>query len=110
MRGKAWKLDHDPTARPLGCNGRWGNSGRSAHTKRQEPPCAACLASSAHYAREHRRGAIKPRTLEPCGTHAAAERHRIKGEPIDMACRLADANKSQDYRDRQRPAEILMQS
>jgi hypothetical protein len=98
--GKAWNLDHNPAVRPLGCNGRYGNSGKSAHKNRGEPNCARCKASAAHYARERRRGGIKPRKLEPCGTHAAAERHRAKGEPIDRACRLADAAKSQDYRDR----------
>jgi hypothetical protein len=110
VRGKAWKLDHNPEVRPLGCNGRYGNSGRGVHKNAGTPVCARCKKSAAHYARERRRGGIKPRTLEPCGTHAAAERHRRLGEPIDMACKLADANKSQDYRDRQKDAQILMES
>jgi hypothetical protein len=30
-----------------------------------------------------------PRTLKPCGTQAAYNRHRRRGEPIDDACRQA---------------------
>jgi hypothetical protein len=97
-----WDTTHNPFVRPLGCNRRYGNSGRNGHKNRGEPICDKCLTSAAHYAREWRRKAIKPRTLEPCGTHAAAERHRRNNEPIDMACRLADAAKSQEYRDNQK--------
>lgn len=28
--------------------------------------------------------------LMPCGTRAAYERHRVRGEPIDEACRMAN--------------------
>lgn len=28
--------------------------------------------------------------LEPCGTHAAYQRHHRAGEPIDLACRRAE--------------------
>lgn len=100
MRGKAWNLDHDPEARPLGCNGRYGNSGGAWHRRRGQPICAKCKASAAHYARERRRGGIRPRGLEPCGTLAAAERHRFNKEPLCFKCRLADAAATQAYRDR----------
>ena len=39
--------------------------------------------------RDRRRGG-PPRTVEPCGTRAAAKRHRRNDEPIDDACRDAE--------------------
>lgn len=34
----------------------------------------------------------RPRNLpSPCGTPSAYTRHRMKGEPMDEACRLANA-------------------
>jgi hypothetical protein len=100
--GKAWKLDHDPETRPLGCNGRYGNSGGTAHRKRGETACDQCKASAAHYRRERTRGGIKPRKLKPCGTWAAAARHRHHNEPLDFACYLAEAAKEQARRDRKK--------
>lgn len=35
-----------------------------------------------------------PRTLQPCGTHAAYQRHKRHGEPIDDACREAARTQS----------------
>jgi len=97
--GRSWDLSHDPFDRPLGCNGKWGNSGSEAHKRRGEEPCEKCLASSAHYAREYRRGGIQKRKLAPCGTTAAAERHRTHREPLDFACRLVMAAKEQKRRE-----------
>jgi hypothetical protein len=88
---KNWKRDHDPFARPLGCNGRYGESGRHAHKKAGTVPCDDCRASSNHYARELRRGQPNPTPLHPCGTPAAARRHRYRGEPVDLACADAEA-------------------
>ncbi|MBP5930156.1 WhiB family transcriptional regulator [Streptomyces sp. LBUM 1479] len=34
----------------------------------------------------------------PCGTRSAYERHRRKGEPIDQACRDAQALSNREYR------------
>ena len=86
-----WRLDHDPDQRPLGCNGRYGNSGRKQHARRGEPPCQACRESVNHYDRERRRGQPNPRTLKPCGTNAAAKRHLRRKEPVCFKCRVAEA-------------------
>lgn len=87
-----WDLSHDPEARPLGCNGKYGASGRLRHTRRKEKVCKACSRSLNHYQRELRRGQNIPRkALDPCGTRGAARRHREKNEPIDLPCRLAEA-------------------
>jgi hypothetical protein len=45
-----------------------------------------------------------PKQLQPCGTAAAAERHKRRGEPIDEACRLAYNAARREY-DRQRAAD-----
>ena len=88
---KPWLLTHDPMARPLGCNGRYGPSGRVAHMRRAEEVCLLCRESLKHYRREAKRGNPGTgRRLKPCGTNAAAKRHRKKGEPIDFACRVAE--------------------
>jgi hypothetical protein len=87
-----WNLDHDPEARPLGCNGKYGQSGLERHYRHKTEPCEACRESSRHYQRELRRGQRYPRILWPCGTWQAAERHRTKGEPVDWPC-------AQAYRD-----------
>lgn len=50
--------------------------------------------SGAEIARDYRnrqRGK-PPRELQPCGTVAAATRHRRNGEPLDDACRAALAD------------------
>lgn len=39
---------------------------------------------------------------EPCGTHAAANRHRKRGEPVCEACRIADAAYTRQLRARRR--------
>lgn len=98
---KSWRLDHDPSARPLGCNGKYGVSGVQRHRKAGTEHCTPCRESAAHYRREARRGGIKPRKPQPCGTPAAAHRHRAKGEPVDFACHVAEAN----YRTKLRRAE-----
>ena len=104
-----WDKNHDPEERPLGCNGRYGNSGGSWHRRQTRAKarkvCARCKKSAAHYARERRRGGIKPRELQPCGTWAAAVRHRYKGEELDFACRLAEAKQAQEKRDRKRKGD-----
>jgi hypothetical protein len=82
---------HVPEIRPLGCNGKYGDSGSRRHQRAGEPSCEKCTASSNHYRREVRRGRPRPRTLRPCGTRAAASRHRYNNEPLDFACRLAEA-------------------
>ena len=95
---KNWKADHDPEARPLGCNGKYGPSGRKRHFRRGEPNCEKCRASEAHYAREMRRGQNLPRYINPCGTAAAAKRHRDKGERLCIPCATAEAKYHADLR------------
>ena len=86
------KPDHDPYARPQGCNGKYGRSGARAHRYRGEQACPPCLTSENHYQREYRSGGIrKGRTLKPCGTQAAAKRHRNKGERLCFTCRVSEA-------------------
>ena len=94
-----WKLDHNPDARPLGCNGRYGGSGRKKHFRNGTPTCQACRESNAHYQREHRRGQPTPRPKpQPCGTMAAAHRHRQRGEKPCLPCYTAEAKYHADLR------------
>lgn len=92
MRGKAWRLDHDPTTRPLGCNGRYGTSGATIHRNHSQTACDQCKASAAHYNRERRRGGLTPHKPQPCGTRAAAARHRANQETLCFPCKVAEAN------------------
>jgi hypothetical protein len=98
--GPAWRRDHNPAARPLACNGRYGKSGAERHRREGTTPCRRCKASAAHWAREKRRGGLRPRKLAPCGTPAAANRHRRLGEPVDFACLVAEANYRTELRQR----------
>lgn len=82
---------HDPEARPIGCNGKYGPSGYKTHRRRGEPSCKKCSASKNHYQREYMRGQTYPHRLRPCGSKAAAVRHRKRGEDLDFACRVAEA-------------------
>lgn len=92
-----WHLDHDPDARPLGCNGKYGQSGLQRHYRRGEKVCDDCRVSNNHYAREKHRGQLLPRRLKPCGTAAAARRHRKRGEPVCYACRVGESNERTAY-------------
>lgn len=88
------RVDHDPEARPIGCNGRYGSSGAEKHLYHGEPVCDDCGESRRHYQRERRRGQKYPRYLYPCGTRQAAQRHRRAGmtsKDMDLPCRLAEA-------------------
>lgn len=93
-----WDYSHNPNVRPLGCNGRYGNSGRRRHQRRGEMPCRKCTDSANHYKRETRRGQPMPRRLKPCGTPAAASRHRFHSEPLDFACMVAEARHRTELR------------
>jgi hypothetical protein len=88
--------------RPLGCNGKYGHSGALRHTRKGQKPCRKCKASRNHYNREYKRKGLlaSPRKweLQPCGTPAAAQRHRKRGEPIDFACKVAAAKYKRDRR------------
>lgn len=86
-----WDLTHNPDKRPLGCNGKPGVSGRDAHKARGEPPCEKCKAAVNHTKRERNRGQTYPKRLKPCGTDAAAARHRKRKEPLDVPCQIAEA-------------------
>lgn len=57
---KTWDRAHNPEARPLGCNGKYGSSGRGRHKYYGTPVCDACKASDNHYCRELRRGQTYP--------------------------------------------------
>lgn len=75
------------------------------HKRYREPIDEACAEGHAEWldqSRERRRknrnlskarirarNGYVPKELLPCGTRAAAERHKRRGEPIDEACRLA---------------------
>lgn len=87
-----WKLTHDPTVRPKGCSGKYGDSGRNLHRRRNEPVCGSCSESSNHAKRERRRGQPNPHRIRPCGSMAAATRHRNNNEELDFACKVAEAN------------------
>lgn len=98
--GPSWRMDHNPFARPIGCNGKYGVSGVQRHRKAGTEQCKRCRESAAHYRREMRRGGITPRKPQPCGTPAAAHRHRANGEPVDFACHVAEANYRAELRNR----------
>ena len=98
--GPSWRLDHDPFDRPIGCNGTYGKYGTERHRREGTPTCDKCKASAAHWARENRRGGIRPKKPHPCGTPAAANRHRRRGEPVDFACLVAEANYRAELRQR----------
>jgi hypothetical protein len=88
----AWDWSHDPEKRPLGCNGRYGNTGAARHYRKGTKACKKCLRSTAHYQRERRRGQLLGgRKLQPCGTNAAAMRHKRAGEELCYPCKLARA-------------------
>jgi hypothetical protein len=104
---KNWKRDHDPEAQPLGCNGKYGGSGRKMHQRAGTPTCHKCRASNSHYQREFRRGQPAPRPRpKPCGTMAAAHRHREAGEKPCLDCYAAEAKYHADLRERQRLARL----
>jgi hypothetical protein len=89
--------------RPLGCNGRYGPSGRVAHQRAGEEVCPLCRESHKHYRREGKRGNPgTKRRLQPCGTNAAAKRHRAKGEQLCFRCRVAEANYNDFLKDRKK--------
>ncbi|AYN55870.1 hypothetical protein PP635_gp62 [Arthrobacter phage Auxilium] len=103
---KNWKLDHDPDARPLGCNGKYGTSGSKLHRRRGETPCSKCKASEAHYACELRRGQGLPRYVQPCGTPAGAKRHRDRGEKVCFKCAVARAAYEVENRARHKEEQL----
>jgi len=86
-----WKRDHNPEARPEGCNGKYGTSGAAKHRYYGEAVCELCKESARHYQREGRRGQKYPRFIHPCGTWQAAKRHRYNKESLDLPCRIAEA-------------------
>ena len=96
-----WKLTHNPLVRPLGCNGKAGDSGYKRHQRRGQKACRRCKEAMNHARRERRRGQHLPRTvweLQPCGTPAAARRHRRNNEDLDYACKVAEAKYHTDLR------------
>lgn len=99
-----WDLDHNPGKRPLGCNGKPGDSGRKAHRRKGEDVCEQCKQASNHAKRERNRGQKYPRRRKPCGTFAAATRHRKRDEPLDAPCRVAEAQYHADLRALKRAA------
>lgn len=101
---KSWRLDHDPTKRPNGCNGKPGDSGRNRHKRRNEPTCQQCREAANHANRERRRGQPLPRPLHPCGTFAAATRHRNKNERLCIPCQIAEAKYHANLRAKKRAA------
>lgn len=49
----------------------------------------------------------RPRHIQPCGTHAAYNRHRAKGEPVDLACEVAERqHNAERYQQRKRPPSV----
>ena len=102
---KNWKQDHDPFARPLGCNGKYGTSGTKKHRRQNQTPCAACKASEAHYACELRRGQGSPRLIQPCGTNAAYKRHTTRGEKPCFKCAVARAEYQANQKRARKPQQ-----
>lgn len=102
-----WDTTHDPDARPLGCNGRYGNSGREKHRARNEQVCDKCRDSFNHYRRELARGQNLARPENPCGTPAAAARHRRNNERVCLKCRLAQNKNNQKYKAAKKAASLL---
>jgi hypothetical protein len=96
-RSRGWGK-HDPEKRPIGCNGKYGASGLLKHKREGTDICDACRESEKHYRRELRRGQPLKHPLKPCGTRAAAERHRKRRERLDLACRVAEAKYHADLR------------
>jgi len=88
---KEWDFSHLPGRRSHGCNGKYGASGYNRHLREKTKPCQRCRDSLNHWRREKKRGGLVPRKLQPCGTNAAARRHRDNAEPLDLACRVAEA-------------------
>lgn len=87
-----WYAEHDPLARPLGCNGKYGGSGDQAHRRRGEPVCEACRVSCNHLQRERTRGQGNPRPpVSKCGTPTGARDHYRRKEKLCLPCRLAQA-------------------
>lgn len=101
----SWRKDHDPAAKPLACNGKYGASGSQRHRYHGEKPCEKCRESEAHMRREARRGQRHPKVLYPCGTWQAAKRHQKRGEEIDYPCKLARAKYERELRAEKRAAE-----
>jgi hypothetical protein len=63
---------------------------------RRARPATATVAPTA--AAKPKKPVGSGRPLAPCGTKSAYERHRLKGEPIDQACRDAHALANREYR------------
>lgn len=105
MTAKAgWREAHDPEARPLGCNGKYGVSGAQRHDRAGEERCEACRESCNHYKREQRRGGLVKRRPPACGTYPAVSRHKRRSEPLDFACRVAQARYRAKNREQHRQA------
>jgi hypothetical protein len=100
-----WDMSHNPEAKPLGCNGRYGKSGSNRHYYHKTKVCERCRQSARHYERELARGQAYPRRLKPCGTPAAARRHRARKEPMDKACLIAEDRARTERKARQRQRE-----
>lgn len=91
--------------KPCGTPGGYGR-----HIFRKESPCQPCREAWREYqieydkarARTNHDKAATPRELAPCGSFAAAQRHRKNGEELCGPCRQADrdykAQKARDYR------------
>lgn len=106
MAATKYALSFDPEKRPLGCNGKYGGSGISAHRRKGTKPCKKCRDSYNHYRRDMRRGGRgTPFKVAPCGTYPAAQRHKHRGEPLDFACKLARAEYAREWRAAQREAK-----
>lgn len=106
---RAWLLSHNPMARPLGCNGRYGPAGPTRHRRRGEAVCERCRQSVNHYKREAKRGNPGTgRRLKPCGTNAAAKRHHYHGEPLCFLCKVAEANYKSAKKARARKRKKLL--
>lgn len=106
-----WDPAHDPEARPLGCNGKYGRSGTSAHARRGEKACPDCRASINHFQRELRRGTAEAgngnwdlthnpnrRPLGCNGKYSSsgAATHRRRGEKVCKRCRISAAHYSRE--------------
>lgn len=105
---------HDPEARPLGCNGKYGQSGARRHKRHGTEICDLCRASAAHFGRAVRRGDHVPRAQSnwdlthnperrPVGCNgrygkSGADKHRYNGEKVCAKCRASQNHIAREYK------------
>lgn len=104
---------HDPEARPLGCNGKYGRSGQKRHKRGGTEVCEPCRLSYNHYWRAYRRGDIEKQEISrwdlthnparrPLGCNgrygkSGADTHRRHGQAVCKRCRASQNHYNREY-------------